>query len=300
MYQYTHQNYFEFGYFPDRKYSKREHNDEIFYANLSPALADIQCWRKANIDAALKVQKNLPGPYWLLLSGGTDSEVCARAFKEAGVPFQAITLRLADEANEYDIRHVNALKDELGIAVEFVDLNPEDFLQSEEFQNISNITNNISPIYAFHLWLASQVNGTPILAQGEVHLKKANDGLWYYIESERLCALYRYFILYDKPAVPGFFQYTPEQILSYLKYNPFLKRLINNEIEGKLGTRSSKNRMISQYYPEIEMRTKYTGFEKIEDMIDVYRKKLRNQFSQHDQVWHCEVGQLMRQLEGHE
>lgn len=298
MYQYTDKNHFKFGYEPQKAFVNRQNASEIFYASLGSAEQNFKEWRKANVDAVLRIQKNLPGPYWILLSGGTDSEICLRAFLEAGVPVQAATLRLANGNNEYDIQHVYRLQQELDIKVHFFDLDAENFLKSQEFHQICNVTSNISPIYAFHLWLASQLDGTPVMAQGEVHLKKADDGHWYYVESERLCALYRYFVFYDKPAVPGFFQYTPEQVLSYLKYNPYLKKLINNEIEGKLGTRSSKNFMAQQFYPEVEMRTKYTGFEKIEDQIDVYRKKLRSQFSSHDQFWSCEVHQLINRLEG--
>ncbi len=298
MYQYTYQNHFEFGYQPGRKYSNRQKEDETFYANLGFADKSIQCWRQANIDAALKIQKNLPGPYWILLSGGTDSEICLRTFLEAKIPVKLATLRLANQANEYDLQYIYKLQDQLNVDVSFFDLDPNDFLESSEFLKISSLIGNISPIYAFHLWLASRLEGTPIMAQGEVHLKKGDDQKWYYVESERLCALYRYFIFYDKPAVPGFFQYTPEQVLSYLKHNPYLQQLINNEIEGKLGTRSSKNIMAQQFYPEVEMRTKYTGFEKIEDLIGVYRQQLRTQFAHHDQFWSCEVNNLIHKLEG--
>lgn len=298
MYQYTDQNHFEFGYRHGRKYCNRQEANEIFYADVGSVKKNFLNWRAANIDAVFRITQNLPGPYWILLSGGTDSEICLRAFLEANVPVNVATLRLANGANAYDIEHVYKLQKQLDVKVHFFDLDAEAFLKSKEFYQICNVTANISPIYAFHLWLASQLDGTPIMAQGEVHLKKGEDQKWYYVESERLCALYRYFIFYDKPAVPGFFQYTPEQIFTYLKFNPFLKKLINNEVEGKLGTRSSKNLMAQQFYPEVEMRTKYTGFEKIEDTIDIYRKQLRAQFAAHDQFWYCEVNDFISRLQG--
>lgn len=299
MFQYTDKNHFEFGYLPNRKYSVRQSNEEIFYTKFGVAQQDCQNWREANKLAALKIQQNLPGPYWLLLSGGTDSEICLRAFLEAGVSLNVATLRLANNGNDHDLKYVEKIKNQLGIKVHYFDLDPFEFLRSQDFQNICNTSRNISPIYAFHMWLGSQLPGTPIIAQGDVHLRKQDDGTWSYVEHERLCALYRYFIFYDKPAVPGFFQYLPEQTLSYLKYNPYLKKLVNNEIEGKLGHRSSKNIMALQFYPEVELRTKYTGFEQIESLIDIYRQQLRKKFSNDNQFWHRNVYQMIMDLQGH-
>lgn len=296
MYQYTDQNHFEFGYLPNRKFALRQDPNEIFYAKFGKVKEECKSWREANRLAALKIQENLPGPYWLLLSGGTDSEICLRAFLEAKIPIHLATLRLANGGNDHDLHYIAKIQKQLGVRVHFYDLDPVDFLKSQHFQNICNTSRNISPIYSFHMWLASQVPGTPIIAQGDVHLRKQEDASWAYIEHERLCALYRYFLFFDKPAVPGFFQYIPEQTLSYLKYNPYLKKLVNNEIEGKLGHRSSKNIMALQFYPEIELRTKYTGFEKIESLIDIYRQQLRKKFFCDDQNWICEVSKMMSLL----
>jgi hypothetical protein len=244
----------------------------------------------------------------VLLSGGVDSEVCLRSFLSIGISPTIATLRFANDLNSYDLYHVRRVARELGLSIKYFDLNPFEFWQSKELYEITDPISCVSPLLACHLWLSKQVSGTPIIAQGEPHLIKPvpdeyvpgeSDYLnteWQLVESERLCSLYQYFMINGAPAIPGFFQYLPEQIFSFCYKNPFLSELVNNRVVGKLGTRSSKNKMIYQFYPEVTKRDKQTGVELFQKTHDYYRNLLSLRYPHSDSKAFLSYSQLKRLL----
>jgi hypothetical protein len=200
--------------------------------------------------------------------------------------------------NQYQLNH------------EYVDMKLLDFVEGHEFNQIFEFSKCVSPIINTHLWLADQISGTPVIAQGEVHLKKDLPAgyipgespylksRWYLIESEILCSINKFFMNKNKPAIPGFFQYLPEQFYSFLSKNDILQDLISDKIEGKLGTRTSKNLMTRQFYPDVPLRAKLHGWEGVQEFHDELRKKLATRFQEHDDNFQIEVEVLKAKLSG--
>lgn len=217
-------------------------------------------------------------------------------------------MRFNDNLNSHDLEYVKKFAYEHNIKIHYHDLSILDFWNSKIMLDIADSVSSVSPILASHLWLAEQIKGVPVIAQGEPHLKKSIpdsyipgvspyiESSWHLVESERLCSLYQYFIQKNKPAVPGFFQYLPEQIYSFCFANKMMTNLVENKIVGKLGTRSSKNQMIHQFYPEIQSRPKFTGFEKIEVQHNFWRQFLANRFPNSDHHYKVEYEDLRKML----
>jgi len=271
-YNFTAGNHFQFGSTPDG----------AFHFQYGSIEQKIDNWRLANQLAAQKIAENSTTQIVVLLSGGIDSEICLKHFLEIKAPVIAASLRFANDVNAYDLEHVYRIQKETGVHVEFFDLDPEKFWNSKEMLEITDPIQCVSPLLACHLWLAEQISGLPVIAQGEPHLVKSANDQWDLVESERLCSLYRHFMRISRPAIPGFFQYLPEQIFSFCFHNPLLKQLVSNQIPGKLGTRSSKNKMIYQFYPELAAREKKTGVEVIQNLHDFHRKQLANRYPDFD------------------
>ncbi len=307
-YQYTNKNHFKYGYDLSDPFKKRQNSIQVFNFEYGQVENKDLVWRQSNALAAQKIRNNFVGPICVLFSGGTDSEVCIRSFLEAQIPISIATMRFDNNLNAHDLEHAKRFAEKLKIEIKYFDLNILDFWKSKKMLEIVDSISCVSPILASHLWLAEQVSGVPVLAQGEPHLKKTipknySPGIspylpsdWYLVESERLCSLYQYFIELNIPAVPGFFQYLPEQIYSFCYKNPILKDLVENKVVGKLGTRTSKNKMIHFFYPEIELRTKFTGFEKIENHHDLLRKSLAERFPYNDNYKNISFPDLKKML----
>lgn len=287
-FQFTAKNHFQFGY-------ELNGNFQFQYGSVEENIED---WKHSNQLAAQRIAENTKSKIVILLSGGIDSEICLRHFIELQAPVEAVTLRFSNHANEYDLQHVRRIQNETGIHVHYYDLDPEKFWNSKEMLEITDPIQCVSPLLAAHLWLTEMHTGMPVFAQGEPHLVKSADDNWKIVESERLCSLYRHFALSSRPAIPGFFQYLPEQIYSFCFHNPLLKQLINNEIPGKLGTRSSKNKMIYQFYPELAVREKRTGVELIQNLHDYHRKRLAERYPEADRIAYLDYDKLRKVLQG--
>lgn len=308
MYEYTLKNHFRFGYDTNRWFCNRERPEDQFTAQFGRAEKKISSWREANIQACKAIRRHFDGPLWVLFSGGTDSEICIRSFFEAQIPIRVATLKFKNNLNTHDLQYVEKLKKQLGLDVTYFELDILDFFNSKEMYDIVDAIECVSPILACHLWLADQLDGVPIIAQGEPYLKKDipsnyiagespyEKSPWRLVESERLCSLYKHFIFKNRPAVPGFFQYTPEQFYSYLTGNKILTDLVEDRVIGKLGTRTSKNDMAYQFYPEVEPRQKFTGFEYVENLHNLKRAELARRFPNSDQNYLIEYHELVRAL----
>lgn len=308
MFEYTFENHFQFGYLNGSTFSNRVSPGDTFVASYGKCRTQISSWREANRQACIDIAQKSSSQIYILFSGGTDSEICIRSFIEAEIPFKIATLRFTHGLNSHDLYYVEKLKQELNLPVSYFDLDILDFWESNDFYNLVDRIQCVSPILACHLWLADQLDGLPIIAQGEPHLKKEipSDYIpghspylpskWNLLESERLCSLYKHFSLQGRPAIPGFFQFLPEQIYTYLTANPLLQDLVQNKVIGKLGTRSSKNLMAQQFYPELTPRQKFTGYEKIEEQHDKKRSELASRFPDSDQVFSFEYNELVKNL----
>lgn len=294
LYPYTYKNHFQFGYKDKKAFELRTHPQDQFYAVYGSIETPLTNWQDANQLAARKIYDQKAGDITILLSGGVDSEICVRSFYDQKLPFKTVSLRYEGGVNQSELVHVERLKSEIAIKHEYVDLDLESYWSSDKFYEIVESIQCVSPILASHLWLADKVGGTPVIAQGEALLRKKipidyvpgvspyTASEWLLEESEMFCTLYSYFIVNQKPGIPGFFQFLPEQTNAFLFHNPYLTKLINNQIPGKLSTRSSKNLMSYQFYPDLKPREKLTGFESIMDLQILKRKELANRFPDND------------------
>ncbi|MDX9732060.1 MAG: hypothetical protein RBT63_09845, partial [Bdellovibrionales bacterium] len=107
---------------------------------------------------------------------------------------------------------------------------------------------------------------------------------------------YRHFLLQNRDAAPGFFQFTPEIMLSW-----FLDEmgcdLWNDRIEGKRNSVSSKLPIYQRHFA-LEERPKYTGFEQVQDLDYKYRLQYRKFYENSDYIVKSPVPTLVAQMMG--
>lgn len=310
MFEYTKQNHFKFGFDNKDWYLNRTSSNQKFVTEYGRAKTDLTSWRQANLKAAKEIYLAARDKkIWVLYSGGIDSEVCLKSFLEAKVPIEIAIMKYEDDSNLHDISYAFNFCKKHDLPFKIYNLNISKFWGSEEMYEIVDLCHCVSPQLAACLWLGEQVDGVPVIAQGDPYLKKIvpKDYVpgvspylpspWHYVESSRLCSLFRYFMFKKKPAVPAFFQYIPEQILSFIKHNGLLQELINNRVVGKLGTRTSKLPMYSEEYPELQERPKLHGFEQFEELHSKYRLELAERFPLEDEDFTIPVEQMIKLLE---
>jgi hypothetical protein len=283
---YTNMNHFKFGY-DGKWFIPRTSRYQKWMCEYGTAEKQLSI-KEANRQAALEIQKNAEGKQiYLLLSGGADSEVAARSFIDANVPFTAVILKykiFENDAivNQEETIHADQLCEQYNIPKKEFFMYPEKFWNSDEYLEIVSISQTRSPQLACTMWLAKQVDGYVVLGQGEPFIYR-QFGEWWFRERELIVSWYKFWVFSGISGAPGFHQYTPEQLLAYLT-DPEIIELVNNPkpstIDGPLSNADIKHKLYQKHYPEsnLNSKKKYTGFENLVFLETVARMKLIEQF----------------------
>lgn len=211
----------------------------------------------------------------LFLSGGTDSEIVLRSFLDIGIKPQCYTIKFKDDDNLNDVNEAIYLAKEFDISLNIIDFDVKDFLYSGkaiDFGKKLQCT-QITYLMVYYCILEIQL---PAVMGGELLLRRninTNPSTWYYCfrENEDASAI-RFSQQYNLPLVNEYFSYTPELMLYYLE-DPDIQQLVNIKYNFKLSSVSSKNNILRKFVPEIKLRTKTHGFEKLLNFnFEAYRK----------------------------
>lgn len=282
-------NHFQFGYngiaFVDRKSSEDE-----FFVSYGKCSREPQAFHNECLETARIIRKNTNDEITVLFSGGIDSEVVVRSFVEAGIKIKVAIMRYKDDLNAHDIEYAIDTCRELNITPTFYDLDLLEFWK-QDYLPYAHLTRCFSPQLITTMWLIDQIKGFVVLGSGECLLEKRHD-VWYLFEKERIASWYRFFIHRNRNGCPGFFQYTPEIMLSYLKDSEVVKMVKESVVESST---KIKLEMYQQHFP-VKTRPKYTGFEKVQHEDHVIRTKLKELYGDSDQIVKTEYHSLVAQL----
>lgn len=290
--QLSYKNHFQFGY-NEKAFNFRATPEDRWWVTYGKCDRQPLTFKDECIATAKKIAESAGGTIWILFSGGADSEVALQSFLLARIPISVAILRFNNDLNAHDISYAISFCEKNGLKYYFFDLDIVRFWSDRLFE-FAQPTYCVSPQLLSTMWLMDQVDGYPVLGSGECYLVKRTppdyipgvseylDSEWDLFEKEKIAAWYRHLILRGRDGCPGFFQYTPEIILSYLR-DPLVKKLTTNQIHGKLSTTSTKLQIYQQHFNLVD-RPKYSGFEKVQNLDGEFRKKLVEQFSFADQI----------------
>lgn len=310
--QLTADNHFEFGFSNSRggtsrevPFSFRTEESDQWFVRYGRCSRLPLSFRKECLATARLIRESTRLPIDLFFSGGVDSEVALRSFVEAGISVRVFSLRFAGGLNAHDLEWVDRTCRKLDVAPTYIDLDILKFWEKNAFAYAER-TQCVSPQLLSTMWLADQTDGFCVLGSGENFVVKRVPenyvsgesaylrSVWDLFEKEKIAAWYRHFIVEGRDAAPGFFQYTPELMLSW-----FLDEmgcdLWNDRRIGKRNSVSSKLEMYQRHF-DIEERPKYTGFEQIQAEDAVARTELRKRYSACDHIVKTSVPTLVRMM----
>lgn len=201
----------------------------------------------------------------LFLSGGTDSEIVARNFTSIGIKPICHVIKFKDDYNISDVNEAIDLAKELDLSLNIIDFDVKEFLYSGEASDFGKELQctQITYLMVYH---SIKKIGMPAVMGGEVLLKRninTDPSTWFYSirENEDASAM-RFSLKFGIPLVNEYFSYTPELLLYYLE-DPDIINLVFTKYNYKLTSVSSKNNILKKLLPEIRVRKKTHGFEKL-------------------------------------
>ena len=306
----THKNHFKFGY-NEEWFRSRQNAEDVYTVKFGRCKRKPKDFRTESMKAAQLIGENSDHIH-VLYSGGVDSEVAMLSFMVAKIPVTAAIMRFDNNYNAHDITYAVRFCERNQVSYKLYDINIVKFLENKALDYMV-ATKCTSPMTAATMWLVDQIQGYPVIGQGECYLIKPNhitrvkearvtsyqdkefaDDDWALQESEMMNAWYRHFLLKNRNGVPGFHQYTPEQILSYITDANVVAMM-------KSDNKSSDTSKLSIYQRHFDLasRMKYTGYENylVSPLINNLHTYLLQIFSNYQNIFLTEYKLLKSQLE---
>jgi len=252
----------------DRMFGERTTSIEKFKVNVGKI--DHAYYKKSNwlleqYKTADLIRDEFGKDLVVLFSGGTDSEIVLRAFKHIGLLPRAVFVKFTNGCNEQDLTDAYAIAKDIGLKVEVVECDIEDFYKSGQ---AAELAGSIQCRQIAYLVVYNQIlkMNMPAIMGGEMMLRRhvaLDSSSWYYCfrENEDASAM-RFSLKYNIPLVNEWFSYTPEMIGYYIQH-PDIQRLINTRLNYKLSSMSVKNDILKQLMPTIIEKTKSHGYERL-------------------------------------
>ena len=240
----------------------------------------------------------------LFLSGGTDSEIVARNFVDIGIKPKCFVIKFKDDYNSSDVNEAIDLASELDLDLSIIDFDVKDFLYSGEATEFGKELQctQITYLMVYH---SIKKIGMPAVMGGEVFLKRninTDPSTWFYCirENEDASAM-RFSLKFNLPLVNEYFSYTPELLLYYLE-DPNITTLVTTKYNYKLTSVSSKNTILKKLVPEIRVRKKTHGFERLLGFnFEAYRQLTYEQIMRlESNVDGIEINKAINILKGNE
>jgi len=201
----------------------------------------------------------------LMFSGGTDSEICLRAFLHVGIKPRTVFIKFKGDYNWGDFKIAQKIAKQLDVDLEVIEIDVVDFYRSGRAYDLAGEIQcrQIAYLTVYRTILDLQM---PAVMGGEMLLRrhvKPEGSKWYYCfrENEDASAM-RFSLKYNIPLVNEWFSYTPEMMGYYLEH-PSIHQLVSDRFNYKLASVSSKNSILKTLMPEIVDKVKTTGYERL-------------------------------------
>jgi len=255
---------------------------KVHAGKIDPVVYKNSSWRNELVKTADSVYQEYGKDLILFLSGGTDSEIVLRNFLEIGVKPRCVIIKFANDYNLPDVLEGIEIAKQLDVKLDVIDFDVKDFYKSGQALEFSKQIDCTQITYLMVYYHIMKFN-SPAVMGGEMLLSRhvsQTDTFWYHCfrENEDASAM-RFSEKFNIPIVNEWFSYTPEMMLYYLE-NLDIQKLMSNRFNYKLTSVSSKNSILSKLYPEIKMRKKTTGFERLMGFnSDTYRQLRTHQIS---------------------
>lgn len=259
--------------------------DQRFRIQYKPATREIRPWRQEVIETARRIHAAAEGrPLVLGMSGGIDSEVAARAFTEAGIPYTGLSLRyVADYRgfNDHDVAYAKKYCADHGVKHIVVEVNIEEFFKKkaeEYFEQGYRAVNLFRVTQLMVQELAESRGACSVMAGGEqLYVTENNDETGepeIYIKSNPDFSVPLQWC-FDRGVrhFPYFFRQNPEVFAAYQRIDMIETMLRDPRyFVNTLHTTSLEKMMVYHAnFPDMQRRKKFHGFEK----FIVMRKRIQ-------------------------
>ena len=249
------------------EYGKKLTKQSIFSINFNKKIKkeSIPCYKDALHNNAKIMRDSFSEPFDVLLSGGIDSEIVVRTFKDLGIKHNTFIFRLENDYNIRDVNDAVAICQQINIPYKIIDFNLQNFFEQDALFYFNKSFAPRAGRIPRLKWI-EYLDNIPVFCDGEPYWKRmygedySQKSEWHLHlgEDAYTNSLYAYDI--GRTIIGDWYEYTPEIILSHMQH-PTIQKLLNDQLPKKLSSWSSRYSMHQEIWPEIKTRNKLVGYE---------------------------------------
>ena len=258
-------NWFSWTYDDGPEYGPKLHPKAEFKIILKNTIdRPVKSYYEELLENGRIIRDTFSGPLDLLFSGGVDSEIILRVYKELGIPINVYIFKYENDYNF--IEYTQAVKscNKLNVEPKIIDFNLQKFFENDAYDMQQKVFASGSG-WLPHMKLTEYCDGLPIIGSGNPYIRRRSRDMsrkypWVFELDEKCHHWAVYHKTINRPCITDWYEYSPELLVSYFKL-PFVQQLLNDEVPGKLSNESTKVQVHQEYWPDLDLRPKLIGFE---------------------------------------
>jgi hypothetical protein len=215
----------------------------------------------------------------VFFSGGSESELVLRSYINIGAKPTVNIFRFEDHINEYDVSYAIVICDQLGIKPNIIEFNLKRFFENDA-EKVSEVAQVDRPRGLPQLQFLDYTEGFAVLGIGDPRWSRdlTLGTPWVLLDQEHDTGWDKYILNKGLPAIAQWFKWTPELVLAYTELDWFKNLILNNKWTGREGVTSTKLLGYREAYPDMLERTKKTGMEPIDELVNEFEKFLEKKY----------------------
>lgn len=262
---------------------------EPFSVEYEPILSPVLDFKTESVHTLRRIllsasNKNIA----VMMSGGLDSELVARCMHNAGIPFTAVIgrfmTRLTHDAiifNKHDYAYAEKWCGDNNIKIVYCDIDV--FKEADTLITFALDAQSLSPQFACHMYMMKWCNDHGyffITGNAEMDFVLNGDNEYYLLDEQRESALMNFYNIYQ---LHGSFQFCKDsRLISAFIHLPTVQLLMSKKVTRLLDYKADCFNDVFN----MEVRPKFTGFEKIQQWDSIFRTYLSSRTGQFDEKFY--------------
>ena len=250
----------------NEKYSLRTTKDQIYNFHVDiKNLPSVDNHYQSLYSNAELMRDYYTGTFDVLLSGGLDSEIVVRVFKDLGITHNTYIFRYKKDYNFRDVESAIDICRCLNIPYKVIDFDLEKFYEQEAYDFFKK-SGCLSAGRLTHMKFFDYLDGIPVAGESEPYWKRvkgadySEKSEWIFCLGENNHNTSMYATSLGRDHVVDWYEFSPNVIKTFIDL-PQIQHVLNDLDIGKTSTRTSRTPIYREIWPDIKSKVKLTGFE---------------------------------------
>jgi hypothetical protein len=214
---------------------------------------------------ASKMKDEHPGTWDMLFSGGIDSEVVVRVFKDLGIKHNTVIFRYENNYNIRDVSSAEEICKSLNIPYTIIDFELQKFYENEAYDLFKKTLVPLN-FRLPHIKFMDYIDNIPVMGEAEPYWKRdygidySKPSTWRFVMGEEGHSCSNYLQNLGRENICDWYEYTPNVIMAFNDL-PEIKALLTDEYVGRQSCWFLRLPIHQKLWPDMKEKPKLVGYE---------------------------------------